>query len=104
MTSAAIPPVAVLAVSAVLFALGLLCLVIHRFAVRLLLGVELILNAAVLNLVFFGARAGDPGGAVFAVAVTACAAAEAAVGLALFLALFSVKEGSDMSTADTLSR
>lgn len=97
-------PAGILAVSAVLFALGLLCLVIHRSAIRILLGIELMLNATILNFVLFSAQSADPGGAVFAIAIMAGAAAEAAVGLALVFALFAVKRRSDLELTDELSR
>ncbi len=100
----AIPTGYAVAVAAILFGLGFFCLAAHRSAVRILLGVELMLNAALLNFIVFGRDHLDPGGAVFALAVMAGAAAEAAVGLALVFALFSVRRRSDLEIQNELSR
>lgn len=89
---------------ALLFALGLLCIMIHRSVVRVLLGIELMLNASILNFIYYGLAHADPGGAVFAIAVMAGAAAEAAVGLALVFALFAVHRHSDVESARELSQ
>lgn len=100
----ALPAGYAVAVSAILFALGLFCLAAHRSAVRILLGVELMLNASVLNFVAFGRDSLDPGGAVFAITIMAGAAAEAAVGLALVFALFTIRHRSDIEIQNELSR
>lgn len=97
------PLTASLATGAILFALGIFCVAAHRSAVRVLLGIELMLNAAILNFVAFGAFHGDIGGAVFAIAVMAGAAAETAVALALVFALYSIKGRSDLERSDELS-
>ncbi len=83
-----------LAISAILFALGIFAIVTRRNAVAILMGVELILNAAALNFVVFtrfGAAAGAIDGQVFALFVIVLAAAEAAVALALVLAVFQTR-------------
>lgn len=79
-----------LILSALLFAMGLFAVVTRRHAVAILLGFELMLNAANINLVAFN-RFSAPAaleGQVFALMVIALAACEAAVGLALILALY----------------
>jgi NADH:ubiquinone oxidoreductase subunit K len=81
---------AFLLISALLFSIGLYGVLTRRNAVAVLMGIELILNAANLNLVAF-ARYGDPvrlAGQAFAVFVITIAAAEAAVGLAIVIALY----------------
>ena len=86
-----------LVLSAVLFALGIYCVVARRNAVAILMGVELILNAANVNLVAFArfvTHAID--GTVFAIFGIVLAAAEAAVALAIVLHLFR-----HMSSIDT---
>lgn len=94
-----------LAVSAGLFAAGILTLTVHRSAIRILLGVELLLNAANLNFVAFAqARGGDVGAHVTAIIVMAAAAAEAAVALALAYTLFATLGSSDAERATELSR
>ena len=78
-----------LVLGAVLFALGILAMVARRNAIGVLIGIELVLNAANVNLIAFG-RYTDAGlrGPVFAVFVIMLAAAEAAIALALLLNLF----------------
>lgn len=78
-----------LVVGALLFTLGLLCVVTRRNAIGILMGVELILNAANVNFVAFSKyTSGSAGGHVFAVFVIVLAAAEAAIALAVALSLF----------------
>ncbi|MCZ2343585.1 MAG: NADH-quinone oxidoreductase subunit NuoK [Bacteroidales bacterium] len=82
---------AFLVLSAFLFACGLTCLATKRNAIGILMGVELILNAANLN--FVAAARFVPTfrleGQVFAVLVIVLAAAEAAVALAIFLNFYN---------------
>ena len=75
--------------SSLLFVLGLLTLATRRNAIGVLLGVELILNAANVNVVAFSRYgAGGSEGLVFAIVVIALAAAETVVGLAIVLAIY----------------
>ena len=78
-----------LVVGAMLFCLGILAVTTRRNAISVLMGVELILNAANLNLVAFS-RFTDTGlnGQVFALFVIVLAAAEAAVALAIVLNIY----------------
>jgi len=80
-----------LIVSAILFCLGLYGALARRNAVAVLMGVELMLNAAVINLVAFW-RYMNPdallAGQAFAIFVITLAAAEVAVGLALVIAIY----------------
>lgn len=89
---------------AALFALGLACIAIHRSAIRVLLGIELMLNAALLNFVAFGSMHGNLEGAVFSIAIMAGAAAEAAVALALVFALYAIKRRSDLELSTELAQ
>lgn len=78
-----------LTVAAVLFGLGIFCVVTRRHAVGILLGVELILNAASVNFVAFEHFvAGGVTGQVFSVFIIALAACEAAIALAIILQVF----------------
>lgn len=92
-----------LVTAALLFALGLVTVATRRNAVGVLMGVELVLNGANLNFVAFQ-RYGGPGvaGQVFALFVIVLAAAEAAVGLAIVLALFQTSRNIDVRQADLL--
>ncbi len=79
-----------LILAAVLFCIGLFGVLTRRNAIAILLGIELMLNAVNINLVAFW-RYLDPSkmaGQAFAVIVFAVAAAEVAVGLALFIAVY----------------
>ena len=91
-----------LVVSAILFGLGVLCLLTRRHVVRILMGIELILNAANVNLVAFSHYDRHMDGQVFAIFVIALAAAEAAVALALLLAIFQTLKSSDVGELATL--
>ncbi len=78
-----------LTVGAVLFGFGLLCVMTRRHAVGILLGVELILNAAALNFVAFEHFiAGGISGQVFTVFIITLAASEAAIALAIVLQVY----------------
>lgn len=93
-----------LVLSAFLFACGVCCLAVRRNAVGVLMGVELILNAANLNFVAFARYV--PGfrveGQVFAVMVIVLAAAEAAVALAIFLNFYNNFGSVDVDEANEL--
>jgi len=81
-------------VSAVLFCVGIFGVLSRRNAIAILMGIELMLNAANINLVAFG-RFIDPkvlAGHVFAVFVLTVAAAEAAVGLAIIISVYRNRE------------
>lgn len=79
-------------VSFSLFSLGLFIVVTQRNGIRILMGIELILNAANLNLIAFNRYLhlpeGDVSGSIFAIFVIILAAAEAAVALAIVLAVY----------------
>jgi len=77
-----------LVVAALLFGLGLACVLTRRNAIGLLMGVELMLNAATVNLIAFGRFLHEgTAGQVFALFVMVVAAAEAAVAMAIVLAV-----------------
>lgn len=86
---AAIPLDHLLFLSAALFCVGLLAVITKRHAVAVLMGIELIFNAANLNLIAFSQH--DPvlgQGQVFALFVMIVAAAEAAIALAIILKVY----------------
>ncbi len=92
-----------LVVSGLLFALGLFCLITRKNAVAILMGVELVLNAALLNMVAFS-RLGQAGldGQVFALFGIVLAAAEAVVALALVLQLYRAFRSVDTTETTDL--
>jgi NADH-quinone oxidoreductase subunit K len=92
-----------LLISAALFSLGVLGVLTRRNAVHVLMGVELILNAANLNLVAFSRYAtGGLDGHLFAVFVIVVAAAEVAVALAIVLTLYRLRRTPNLDEADLL--
>ncbi len=92
-----------LLVSAALFALGLLGVLTRRNAVNVLMGIELILNSANLNLVAFSRYGeGNLSGQLFAVFVIVIAAAEVAVALAIVLTLYRLRRTPNLDAADLL--
>jgi len=80
-----------LSLSAVLFTIGVLGVLLRRNVIVLLLSVELMLNSVNLTLVAFSQYLGDVDGQILVLFVIAVAAAEAAVGLAIVIALFRNK-------------
>ncbi|MBP1607923.1 MAG: nuoK [Acidobacteria bacterium] len=90
-------------VSAALFSLGLICVLIRKNAVNVLMGVELILNAANINLVAFSRfSAANLNGQLFAIFVIVIAAAEAAVALAIVLSMYRLLKSVNLDRADIL--
>jgi NADH-quinone oxidoreductase subunit K len=81
-----------LVLSAVLFAIGTAGVFMRRNLITILLSIEIMLNAVNLSFVAFGRAAGDLDGQIITFFVMTVAAAEAAVGLALVIALFRHKE------------
>ena len=80
-----------LIVSAALFSVGLAGALIRRNAILVLIGIELMLNAANLNFIAFARYGKNPqafAGVLFVIFSIAVAAAEAAVGLALIIAIY----------------
>lgn len=100
-----------LTVSSVLFALGLLAVLTRRNAILVLVGIELMLNAASLNFIAFWAfdspaahNVAEPvlSGPMFVMFSIAIAAAEAAVGLAIILMVFRHTRSTDLNKLDSL--
>ncbi len=97
-----IPIGSVLIVSAVLFVMGIIGVLIRRSALVIFMSIELMLNAA--NLAFVGAARslGSMDGQVFAFFVMTVAASEAAVGLAIIIALFRRRRTTDVDQASIM--
>jgi NADH-quinone oxidoreductase subunit K len=81
-----------LGLAAVLFAIGSVGVLTRRNAIVIFMSIELMLNSVNLTLVSFSSYMGDSAGQIFVFFVMAVAAAEAAVGLAIVLALFRIKK------------
>ena len=97
-------------VSILLVGAGIATMVTKRNAIGILIGVELVLNAASVNLVAFNRHAWPVGlsqepmidGLAFAIFVIVLAAAEAAIALAIFLNFYNNFSTIDVERADTL--
>jgi NADH-quinone oxidoreductase subunit K len=93
-----------LLLSAVIFSCGVYTILTRRNAVSILMGVELVLNAANLNFVAFSqyTRTGGIHGNVFVIFVVLLAAAEAAVALAIIIGIYQNFGRVDVDQADQM--
>jgi NADH-quinone oxidoreductase subunit K len=87
-----VSPTHYMLLSAVLFMIGVFGVVTRRNIIIIFMSIELILNAVNINLIAFSLQWDNSIGQVFALFVIAVAAAEAAVGLGIILALYRNKE------------
>jgi NADH-quinone oxidoreductase subunit K len=79
------------ALSAMLFTIGVVGVVVRRNPLVIFMSIELMLNAANLALVAFGHRFGNPDGQAIVFFVMSVAAAEVAVGLAIIVTIFRLR-------------
>jgi len=94
---------AYVAVSAALFVLGIVCIIVRRNVLYVLMGIEMILNAANINFVAFSRFGGNRlDGQMFAIFVIILAAAEAAVALAIVLNVFQLFRSVKPAEVDAL--
>jgi len=92
-----------LVLAAVLFTLGIVTVTTRRNAVAVLIGIELLLNAAGVNVMAFARYGGQViTGSVFVTFIIVLAAAEAVVGLALILAMHRRLRSVDLEQTETL--
>ncbi|HLF73235.1 MAG TPA: NADH-quinone oxidoreductase subunit NuoK [Anaerolineales bacterium] len=92
----------VLILSAMLFTLGVVGLIVRRNIFFMLMSIEIMLNAAGLVFVAAGARWGQPDGQVMFLFIVSVAAAEVSVGLALVLRLYQQFRTLDVDAASEL--
>lgn len=88
--------------SLILFALGVIGVMVRRNFVTVLMALELVFNAVNLNLIAFSDRLADLSGQVLAIFVITIAAAEAAIGLGLILALVRLKDTVTLDDASEM--
>ncbi len=88
--------------SAILFVIGVLGVLVRRNAIMIFMSVELMLNAANLALVAFSRQWGEVKGQLFVFFVMTVAAAEVAVGLALIVAIFRAKKSIDIDELNAM--
>ena len=97
-----IDPRLVLVLSAVLFALGVVGVLTRRGAISILMCVELMLNAGNLAFITFARIGGGPEAQIYVFFVMSLAAAEAAAGLAIVIALFRLRGTTDVDEINLL--
>jgi NADH-quinone oxidoreductase subunit K len=91
-----------IALSAILFVIGSLGVLIRRNAIIIFMSIELMLNAANLLFIAFARTYYALGGQIFVFFVMTVAAAEVAVGLALIVAVFRTKQSIDIDEISSL--
>src|SRR5688572_28836513 len=101
-TDPMIPLSAYVTVSAILFVTGLLGVLIRRNFIIVLMSVEIMLNAATINLVAFSHHLDSMQGQIVALFVIAIAAGEAAIGLAIIIVVFRGKISTNVDEMNLL--
>ena len=91
-----------LALSAVLFTIGVAGVIIKRNVISMFMCIELMLNAVNLSLVAFSSYFRDAAGQLFVFIVMTVAAAEAAVGLGIIITVFRNRESLDVDDASVM--
>ncbi|MEW6567372.1 MAG: NADH-quinone oxidoreductase subunit NuoK [Chloroflexota bacterium] len=97
-----VPTAYIVALSAVLFSLGVLGFLIRRNAIVIFMAVELMLNSANLAFIGFARALHSTAGQVFVFFTITVAAAEVAVGLAMIVAIFRTKHSIDVDQMSSL--
>jgi len=97
-----VPETYYIVLSAILFTIGALGVLIRRNALIIFMSVELMLNAANVAFVAFANTYGQLSGQIIVFFVIAVAAAEVAVGLALIVAIFKTKQSIDVDAMSSL--
>ena len=91
-----------LVLSLLMLGIGLVGVMVRRNFITVLMSLELIFNAVNLNLIAFSYRLGDLSGQILAIFVITVAAAEAAIGLGLIIALTRLKDTVTLDEADEM--
>jgi NADH-quinone oxidoreductase subunit K len=98
----AVPVQYYLLLSALVFCIGLFGILVRQSALILLMSVELMLNAANINLVAFSLYHGNLTGQIFSLFTMALAAAEVAIGIGIILVLYRNFDDIDVTKAATM--
>lgn len=88
--------------SAILFTIGVVGVLVRRNVIVMFMSVELMLNSANLALIAFSRARAESDGQIITFFVIAVAAAEVAVGLALLVSIFRVKKTTNIDDVNTL--
>lgn len=91
-----------LILSAILFTIGVLGVLTRRNGITIFMSIELMVNAVNLTFIAYARDLGSLHGVIFVFFIMAIAAAEAAVGLAIFIALFRHRETIDVDKANLM--
>lgn len=91
-----------LILSAILFTIGVVGVLIKRNPIIIFMCVELMLNAVNISFVAFGRYLGDTGGLMYAIFVMAVAAAEVAVGLGILISIFRSRENINVDEINVM--
>jgi len=91
-----------LALSAIIFSIGLYGFISQKNGIRILMCVELMLNAANINLVAFSSYNDDMSGQVFALFSIALAACEAAIGFAIMMSVYRMRDSINLDELNML--
>ncbi len=91
-----VPITHILILSGILFALGVACVAVRRNLLMILIGVEVMINAAGLAFVAGSLRWGQPDGQIFVLFLAAMAASEVSVGLAMIVYMQKRKRSVDL--------
>ena len=91
-----------LILSAVLFSIGVLGVLTRRNGITMFMSIELMVNAVNLTFIAYARELNSADGLIFVFFIMAIAAAEAAVGLAIFIALFRHRETIDVDEANLM--
>jgi NADH-quinone oxidoreductase subunit K len=97
-----VPTAYYLVLGAVLFCIGIASFLIRRNIITIFMSIELMLNAVNLTFVAFAHMWGQVSGQIFVFFVMVVAAAEAAVGLAIIIALFRVRQTLNVDQVNLL--
>jgi len=97
-----VPVLHYLILSMVLFTIGVIGVLTRRNVLIILMSIELMMNAVNINLITFAKELEQVTGQVFAVFVIVVAAAEAAVGLGIIIAMFANKETVNVNEIDLM--
>ena len=90
------------ALSALLFTIGAVGVLVKRNPIVIFMCIELMLNASNLALISFGRYLGNAGGMMFSIFVMAVAAAEVAVGLGILISIFRLRESINVDEVNLM--
>jgi NADH:ubiquinone oxidoreductase subunit K len=94
---------AYLMLSATIFCVGLIGVIVRRNMITVLMSIELMLNAVNINLVAFSQRLSNLEGQIFTIFIITVAAGEAAVGLAIIIQLYRLRSSINVDEAKELN-